>query len=188
MISRGRFDVTVDSYHLCRLHLYLDYNFEEETLRCSLSNNLWGPLLSLTRPSYARGRAGVCPPEQVCTPAQVTSSAPGSREFVSPRSVISSLALLTSGFSLLSLSTSSFWSKQADLWVTKSSLPPPLRTLEEEVVSSPRSQEWLRPWPSRLASLCPFPWKWDCLGGWFAVRGRWLLLRSIWFWLLEGSD
>lgn len=30
-LSGGRFDVTVDSYHLCRQHLYLDYNFEEGT-------------------------------------------------------------------------------------------------------------------------------------------------------------
>ena len=125
-------------------------------------------------------------PEQVCTPVRVTSSAPRSREFAAPRSVISSLALLTSGFSLPSLSLSSFWSKQADLWVVKSSFPPLLRTLEEEVVSAPRSQEWLR--PSLLESLCPFPWKWDWMCGWFGVWGRWLLLRSIWFWLLEGND
>lgn len=80
--------MTVDSYRLCRLHLYLDYDFEEGTLRCSLGNDLLGPLSSLTWPSCTRGKAGVRPTEWFCTPLPVTSSGPGSCGFAATSSVV----------------------------------------------------------------------------------------------------
>ena len=61
----GRFDVTIDSYHLCSLRLYLDCRFEEGTLRCAFGSDLLALL-----PSWCEGGLGLSSSMWLCAPLQ----------------------------------------------------------------------------------------------------------------------
>lgn len=71
----GRFDVTVDSYHLCRLPLYLDCHFEEGTRRCSFGSDLSDLL-----PSWHKRELGLSPGMWFCTPLCGDLSQPNPRK------------------------------------------------------------------------------------------------------------
>ena len=93
----GRFDVTVDSYHLCRLHLYLDCHFEGGTLRCSFGSDLLALLLS-----WHQGDLGLSSGMGFGTPlwGGLSQLYPGKLWSAAPRSAVGSLLLLAVGFYL----------------------------------------------------------------------------------------